>query len=227
MRALIVEDQSLMRLALRTVLGEVCQVRGISPPEVVEAGSVGEALDLSGTDLDLILLDLGLPDRDEGEPLGVLDRIVAAFPDARTVVVSANEDPRLIRSSIDRGASGFFPKSYRSDRLKDALSCVLDDGIYLPEFAVRALAPAAEAPDSAPVPLAGLEQLTPRQREVALLAAKNLPLKLIARELGADISLGTVKAHLAAIYEKLGVSGKTDLVLRFQAARYRGRRQVD
>jgi DNA-binding NarL/FixJ family response regulator len=228
MRALIVEDQSLMRLALRTVLAEVCQARGIAPPEVEEAGSVGEALQLKGAALDLILLDLGLPDRDEADPLAVLDRVVAAFADARTVVVSANEEnPRLIRASIDRGASGFFPKSYRSDRLKDALSCVLDDGIYLPEFAVRALAPAAAAVDSAPLPLAELEQLTPRQREVALLAAKNLPLKLIARELGADISPGTVKAHLAAIYEKLGVTGKTDLVLRFQAARFRGRRQPD
>jgi DNA-binding CsgD family transcriptional regulator len=63
-----------------------------------------------------------------------------------------------------------------------------------------------------------MRSLTPRQREVALLAAKNLPLKLIARQLGSEISPGTVKAHLAAIYDKLGVSNKTDLVVLLHAA---------
>lgn len=218
MRALIVEDQSLMRLALRTVLVEVCQARGLAEPDVLEAGSCGEARAHKGVSIELILLDLGLPDRDEHDPLAVLDQMVAEFPEARTVVVSANEDPRMIRSSIERGASGFFPKSYRSDRLKDALACILADGVYLPEFAVRALTPA-----TAPAPAPGhllerMRSLTPRQREVALLAAKNLPLKLIARQLGSEISPGTVKAHLAAIYDKLGISNKTDLVVLLHAA---------
>ena len=218
MRALIVEDQSLMRLALRTVLAEVCRARGLADLEVLEASSYMESKPYQSTGVDLILLDLGLPDRDESDPLAVLDRMVSAFPEARTVVVSANEDPRLIRSSIDRGASGFFPKSYRSDRLKDALACILADGIYLPEFAVRALAPPA-SPAATPAPLVEqMQTLTPRQREVALLAARNLPLKLIARELGPDISPGTVKAHLAAIYDKLGIANKTDLVVLLHAA---------
>lgn len=218
MRALIVEDQSLMRLALRTVLAEVCRARGLADLDVLEASSYAESKPYQSTGVDLILLDLGLPDRDESDPLGVLDRMVSGFPEARTVVVSANEDPRLIRSSIDRGASGFFPKSYRSDRLKDALACILADGIYLPEFAVRALAPSV-SPAATPAPLVErMQTLTPRQREVALLAARNLPLKLIARELGSDISPGTVKAHLAAIYDKLGIANKTDLVVLLHAA---------
>jgi DNA-binding NarL/FixJ family response regulator len=220
MQALIIEDQSLMRLALRTVLTEVYQAQSAGELHVIEAGSVGEAMQSRANGVDLILLDLGLPDRDEADPLVVLDRIVKDFGDARTVVVSANEDPRLIRASIDRGASGFFPKSYRRERLKDAIACVLADGIYLPEFAVRALVP--NVPPSRPSDvLEKLSALTPRQREVALLAAKNLPLKLIARELGHDISPGTVKTHLAAIYERLGISSKTDLVLLLHTAQSR------
>ncbi len=125
-------------------------------------------------------------------------------------MLSGDTSAELIRRAVELGAAGFIPKRYSSEAMLAALDLVLAGGIYLPAEVLRQAGWAV--PRRTDSRVIGIEerfsQLTPRQVEVYRAATRGLPNKLIARELG--IAESTVKTHLSAVYEVLGVRNRTE-----------------
>jgi DNA-binding NarL/FixJ family response regulator len=207
-KILTVDDHELFRTGLREVL------RGLKPrPTLLEAGTAEEALAAAAAhgDLDLVLLDLGLPDVDGFTLLG---RLRARHPLVSVVVVSAQESPRQIKAALDGGAAGFIPKSSSKDVILSALDIVRAGSTYGPPGALDLAAVEVEEQAAR----ARAEQrrtraagLTPRQREVLELMGKGLTNKEIAGVLG--ITPLTVKVHVAAVLQALDVSNRTEAVM--------------
>ncbi len=136
------------------------------------------------------------------------------------VVVSANDDPRVIRRALDHGAAGFIPKDTASDVLLSALRLVLAGGTYIPPTMLDASGTDQGAPpvqEAGPSPETGhgpLDRLTPRQREVLRLIAAGMTNKSIAQQL--DVTENTVKVHITSILKTLGVSNRTQAVITAQ-----------
>ncbi|MGH8692872.1 MAG: response regulator [Burkholderiales bacterium] len=197
------DDHPLFRAGLKFLLSDLDK-----RIEFVESNSCTEVpAAIAGDEIDIVLLDLHLPDADGLEGL----RSVRKLMPATTIVVLSSEDnPQMIRAVIDEGAAGFIPKSSSQAVLIAALQLVLAGGIYLPPLALQqlreqhAIAPVSKLDDG---PLA---QLTERQRAVLALTVQGKVNKIIAREL--DISEATVKAHLSACYRALGVKNRTEAV---------------
>jgi DNA-binding NarL/FixJ family response regulator len=198
-RILIVDDHALFREGLRRMLRDLD-----AQAEIREAGGCDEALALARENFQLVLLDMHMPGTSGLEALAALR---TACESARIVVLSGEEDPRLVRQVIDAQAAGYIPKSSTPQLLFSALRLVLAGGVYLPTLALRDMG----APDGSPA--AG--GLSGRQLDVLRKAVEGKSNKVIARELA--ISEGTVKAHLAAAYRALGVKNRTEAV--YAAAR--------
>jgi DNA-binding NarL/FixJ family response regulator len=206
LKVLVVDDHPLICEALRQVLRALDE-----DIQLVEAGSGSAALaqaDKAGS-LDLILLDLALPDADGFEVLGELRERHPSFP---VVVLSASEQVEVVMRALDAGAMGFIPKTSSNELLLGALRLVLSGGVYLPAEVLR----------HAPVPpvarKSGLEEtsyrdvgLTERQAQVLALLVQGKPNKIICREL--SLAEGTVKIHVTAILKALGVSNRTQAVV--------------
>lgn len=205
MRILVVDDHVLFRRGLIFLLQD------LAPDLTVdEAGDCTSALARQPHDHDLVLLDLHLPGV---ASLDALDTMREAFVASGIVVMSGEEDPRLIRATIDRGAAGFIPKSSTPEVMIGALRLVLAGGVYLPPIALNDLA-RPEASDLAPIERpADLHRiLSERQLDVLHRAIKGKPNKIIAREL--QVSEGTVKAHLSAAFRAIGAHNRTEAVYR-------------
>jgi DNA-binding NarL/FixJ family response regulator len=203
MRILVCDDHAIFRAGLKAVLGELS-----SSAELLEAESVAQALALAKAhpDTDLVLLDLHLPGTDGRTGLRQLRSAQPALP---VVIVSASDDPAEMRRVLEEGASGFIPKSSTSAELLAALRLVLSGGVYVPRAALAAQAP---APGSGAARREQRRQragsLSARQIEVLSLMARGLTNREICGVLG--IAEGTVKAHIAAIFETLEVSNRTE-----------------
>jgi DNA-binding NarL/FixJ family response regulator len=197
---LLVDDHPLLRGGMRFLLRSLDA--GL---EMDEASDCTQALGLvAGHRYDLVLLDLNMPG------LNGLDALAAlrdAVPGTPLVVLSAEDDPRVVRAAIEGGAMGFIPKSSTPEVLVQALRLVLAQGVYLPPLVLEA---AHTAP--APTRAASTEApgLTARQLEVLRCVIRGMPNKIIAREL--DLSEGTVKAHLSAVFLALGVHSRTEAI---------------
>ncbi len=191
-RVLIADDHPLYCDALRAVVPQACP-----GAEIGVAASQEEVLAAVAGDrtFDLVLLDLNLPGATGLSCLHALKRAAPATP---IVVVSAVGDPKVMQDAVMAGASAFIPKSASSQVLINALKVILAGGTYMPTGILEALRNA----DSA----AGHGELTLRQRRVLELLATGLSNKHIAREL--QISEITVKAHVSAIFRKLGVTNR-------------------
>jgi DNA-binding NarL/FixJ family response regulator len=220
MKVLLVDDHPLILSALQSVIEGFA--RGIEVTGVDTAGQARWLLS-AGTDYDLVLLDLSLADADGFE---VLAEFRSAYPALPVVVVSASDRGSDVIRALDLGAMGFVPKRSSNAALREALGTVMSGGLYVPPMllgldratlldpAARAASPLAEhALPAAGQQIAGLDKvgLTPRQGEVLSLLLKGLPNKLIAREL--NLSVETVKDHVAAVLRALGVSTRTQAVL--------------
>ncbi|TBR39885.1 MULTISPECIES: response regulator transcription factor [Dyella] len=197
---LIADDHPLYRAALqqavRESLGECC---------------VHEAADLPGVlatlgaepDIELVLLDLNMPG---AQGLSGLAALRGQFPSVAVLVVSAHDEPRVVRRVLDHGAAGFIAKSASTADIGQAVRTVLDCGTWLPPELARAVA--ALPADAADADLASrLARLTEQQYRVLALLAEGLLNKQIADRL--TIQERTVKAHVTAIFEKLGVRNRT------------------
>mgnify|MGYP003576663857 CR=1 FL=1 len=203
MHILIVDDHPLFREGLKTLLAAL--EPGV---RVSDAGSVDEAVALRGDDApDLILLDMNLPGASR---LDALHQVKAAHESASVVVVSGDENPLLIRSAVDAGAAGYIPKSTDASLTIQALRLVLANGIYLPRAALTGGgAGTASAP---PAGATASPQFSERQLAVLKCLLQGKANKVIAREL--SIAEGTVKAHLWAIYQALGVNSRAQAMYR-------------
>ena len=177
-----------------------------SQVDIAEAGTFEEVTDLAerGGDVDLILLDLSMPGV---RGFSGLMYLRAQYPSLPVVVVSANDDPAVIRRCMEFGASGFIPKTLGIDSLRQAVIRVLQGEVWTPPDVD--LTRQSDAETAAMI--ARLATLTPQQVRVLMMLSGGLLNKQIAFEL--SVSEATVKAHVSAILQKLGVESRTQAVI--------------
>jgi len=216
MKVLLVDDHPLILSALQTV------IQGLGDDvTVVGAGSARAARDTlkNDPDFDMVLLDLQLGDANGFDVLAELRETYPALP---VVVVSASDRASDVIRSIDMGAMGFVPKRATNDTLFEALRLVMSGGIYVPPMTLGAEATGGGTGDTVPdvmrhvdsyqtVPTLEALGLTARQHDVLLLLLQGKPNKHIAREL--NLSVETIKDHVAAVLRALGVNSRTQAVL--------------
>lgn len=202
MRVLLIDDHPLFREGLKGLL------LGLEPSVRVEqASSIDAAGSLQGQAFDLVLMDLNMPG---SQGMEALSRAKALFEAAAVVVVSGDESPETIQSAIQHGAAGYVPKTTDPSVTIQALRLVLAQGTYLPPEAFRQ--PGAPAPAATASTPNWPKELSPRQLAVLRCLLQGKPNKVIAREIG--IAEGTVKAHLWAVYQLLGVSNRAQAMYR-------------
>ena len=200
-RLVIADDHPLFRGALREAVAGLFE-----RDAVAEAGSfddISKLLDLNN-DIDLVLLDLAMPGV---RGFSGLMYMRAQYPGIPVVIVSGNDDPAVIRSYMDFGASGFIPKTLGVDQMRKAIERVLAGGIWTPPDVDLS----SKADDNSAAMLARLASLTPQQVRVLMMLSEGLLNKQIAYEL--SVSEATVKAHVSAILQKLGVESRTQAVI--------------
>ena len=171
-----------------------------------EAGTFEEltALLERDADVDLMLLDLSMPGISGFSGLIYLR---AQYPAIPVVIVSASDDAGTIRRSLDFGASGFIPKRFGVETLRDAIVKVMAGDVWIPPDIDLA---AAADPEMTKL-RDRLVTLTPQQMRVLMMLSEGLLNKQIAFELG--VSEATIKAHVSAILQKLGVESRTQAVI--------------
>ena len=216
MKFLMVDDHKLIREGLRGVLqGAELRKELKDDAVVLEAANCCQAMQLIAEhpDIDLVMLDLGLPDRDG---FSVLAELRERYPAMAVVVLSGQTDRTSVEKALVLGAAGYIPKT--GEVMLGALRLVLAGSIYIPP---EILAPRDETsplqPGAKP-PEAGRRRASPaelgiteRQLDVLALMMKGKPNKLICREL--NLAEPTVKNHVTAILKALGVSNRTEAVI--------------
>jgi DNA-binding NarL/FixJ family response regulator len=200
-RLVIADDHPLFRGALREAVAGLFEGAHIG-----EAGSFDNVTRLLGADaeIDLILLDLSMPGM---RGFSGLMYLRAQYPSVPIIVVSANDDPAVIRRCMEFGASGFIPKTLGIDEMRIAMTRVLEGGVWTPPDVNLGQSWDAQAAELMP----RLASLTPQQVRVLMMLSEGLLNKQIAYELG--VSEATVKAHVSAILQKLGVESRTQAVI--------------
>lgn len=211
MKVLLIDDHPLILAAMQAVIGGLggdVAVTGAQSAQQARA-CLGET-----ADFDLALLDLVLGDVDGFELLAEMRR---DHPHVPVVILSASENAGDVVRALDLGAMGFVPKRASTQALVEALRTVMSGGLFIPQHLFgpnrgRTAEPAGSSggPATTAASLAHLG-LTPRQHEVLSGLLKGLPNKLIAREL--NVSLDTVKDHVASVLRALNVTSRTQAVL--------------
>jgi DNA-binding NarL/FixJ family response regulator len=198
---LIADDHPLFRGALRGAMSGLFE-----RAQVDEAGTFEEITAVLEGDgeVDLVLLDLSMPGV---RGFSGLMYLRAQYPGLPIVVVSANDDPVVIRRCMEFGASGFIPKTLGTDAMRQAIARILQGEVWTPPDVDLARPSDAETTAT----IARLSSLTPQQVRVLMMLSGGLLNKQIAYELG--VSEATVKAHVSAILQKLGVESRTQAVI--------------
>lgn len=197
-RFLVADDHPLFRDAL----GQIVASR-YPESKIDEAGTLDQVVDrlATGTDTDLVLLDLAMPG---ARGFSGLMFLRAEYPEVPVVVVSASEDASTIRHAIGFGASGYIPKSLATNVIDTAIGSILDGEVWVPpDIALE--------PEDNDGLISRLITLTPQQVRVLMMLSEGLLNKQIAFEL--SVSEATVKAHVSAILQKLGVESRTQAVI--------------
>jgi len=196
----IVDDHPLFRDALKQTLSASFDDLRIS-----EAGSLEDLSALiEAGDVDLVLLDLAMPGVQGFSGLIYLRSLSPQIP---VVIVSANENPAVIRRCLEFGASGFIPKSLAVSRIREGVAAILRGEIWVPE----GVNPVGADKSGSAALVARLASLTPQQVRVLMMLGEGLLNKQIAFHLG--VSEATVKAHVSAILQKLRVESRTQAVI--------------
>lgn len=197
---IIADDHPLFRTALQAALRQ-----GLNDPDLHEAGTIAALQTVleQVSSPDLILLDLHMPG---AHGLSGLIFLRGHYPAIPVVVISASEDQQIIQRIMQHGASGFIPKSSPLDVLKNAVIQVLEGEIWLPN-SMAAIA----VQESTPGIEERLASLTPQQFRVLGMINEGLLNKQIAYDL--EVSEATIKAHITAIFKKMGVRNRTQAVI--------------
>ena len=200
-RLVIADDHPLFRGALReAVTGLFERI------DIAEAGTFNEVAELleRGSDVDLVLLDLTMPGV---RGFSGLMYLRAQYPSVPVIVISANDDPAAIRRCMEFGASGFIPKTLGVEAMRKAISRILSGGVWTPPDVDLSAGSDTETAEL----MVRMATLTPQQVRVLMMLSEGLLNKQIAYQL--SVSEATVKAHVSAILQKLGVESRTQAVI--------------
>ncbi|WP_311065234.1 response regulator transcription factor [Halomonas sp. DWK9] len=205
---LVADDHPLFRDALHAVISS-----GFTDTQLLETDSLAGAMAridaLEG--LDLLLLDLSLPD---AEGLEGLKTLRETFPWLPVAIVSAHQERQLVLDAITLGAVGYIPKSTPREQLLSALHQILQGQLYLPADIMRRPPPRgmpSTTVESADSKQTRLPRLTDKQLDVLSCMSQGMSNKQIARELA--IAETTVKTHVSAILRKLGATSRVHAIV--------------
>lgn len=174
---------------------------------MAESGALGLELTAENPDLDLVLLDINLPDMDGHEALKVFSDRFQTLP---VIMLTASESRHNMRRCFDAGASGYIPKSSSAELMLGAIQLVLAGGIYVPP----SLTISQRLPQIAKhraIEMDALGKLTDRQGEVLFHLQDGISNKQIAERL--SLSEATVKVHISAILKALGLRSRVEAAL--------------
>ncbi len=204
MKVLVVDDHALFREGMTFMLRELAD-----SVEVVETATCEQALAMAGDhrDLDLILLDYMMPGTTGAQEVS---KFQMAWRSTPIVIISGVANDWDIAQSFRHGVMGFIPKAYTSAQMLSALRKILKGERFLPPEDAKKVTAFLNDQD-------GSVHITERQREILGLLSQGMTNKTIARQLG--LSDNTVRVHLAAIFQTLGVSTRTEAIF---AARREG-----
>jgi two-component system, NarL family, nitrate/nitrite response regulator NarL len=196
MKTILADDHALFRGGFALLFQQLD-----ASSTILEADDLAGAMALAElhSDTDLLLLDLHMPDMHGASSIRAVTR---AYPQLPLVILSADESDGMAQQVIEAGALGFIPKSSTASVMLAAIRLVLSGGIYVPAHLIMATQGANHDHDH------GAIQLTTRQLDVLRLLADGMTNKDICRRL--NISQGTVKVHIAAIFRALNVSNRTE-----------------
>lgn len=204
-RAIIADDHPLFRSAMKQA------IQAALGGEILEAANLEETLSTLAehASVELVFLDLNMPGN---QGLTGLTSLRNAYPGVQVLIVSAEEDPDIIRRALDFGASGYLPKSAPLECIAQAVEAVLDGEQWLPDGMQfeQDSGPATAERDFADK----LSQLTPHQFKVLKMVADGLLNKQIAWEL--QVQETTIKQHVSAILRKLEVINRTQAGVLFK-----------
>lgn len=214
MKLLIVDDHGLVREGLKAILGQ-----SDLKAECLEAWdeiSIWQCLK-QHPDVNLVLLDIQLPGL---SGMDLLKRIAKEHPAMPIIMLSADHDSNTVSQALQWGASGFMPKNSLNQVLISAIRLVLAGGVYIPP---EALLKSVPKPQPSPSNKAALQLdslgLTNRQLDVLRLLVKGLSNKRISRQI--DLAEATVKIHIRGILRTLGVTNRTEALVRLTEMGYR------
>jgi DNA-binding NarL/FixJ family response regulator len=205
-KILLIDDHTLFREGVQLLLKQLDD-----SVEVFAAGTCKLGLELAAAhpDLDLVLLDLELPDQMGFEGLGEFRE---QHPGVPVVMMSARDDAATVVEALDRGAMGFIPKTSSTELMLNALRLVFAGGTYIPPEAIAGHAPLSASPGiKRPTQTLADLGLTERQVDVLRLLVQGRSNKLICREL--DLAEGTVKTHMTAVLRALHVTNRTQAII--------------
>jgi DNA-binding NarL/FixJ family response regulator len=207
MNILIVDDHALVRRGLNYVVKE-----GFPDAEVTEAESAAEALEHihNGVAIDLALVDVRMPDLDG---LELLRAIKTDKPDLPVIMLSTYDNAPYVKRALADGASGYLLKDATSQDLSQAINVALSgSGNVLSPRVIQNLFEEHEASGrDHPNGRRGEYNLTQREHDILALLSEGRANRDIAQHL--YLSEKTVKAHLAAIFRKLGVTNRTQAAM--------------
>jgi DNA-binding NarL/FixJ family response regulator len=203
MKILLADDHPLFREGVKQVLSQMDE-----HTEIIDAQDFPTLFIQAqvNPDLDLALIDLNMPGMTAH--YGILE-FRQRFPDLPLVILSASESKQDISQALDAGALGYVLKSSPSTVILHALKLVLSGGIYIPAI-LNESSPNIQPNAALQINKSSIA-LTTRQMEVLNCLLQGMPNKTIARSL--ELTEGTVKIHLAAIFRALGVNNRTEAVI--------------
>ncbi len=200
-RIIIAEDHPLFRAALESAVKQALDTPSITEADTID--SLQDALE-TGSRPDLVMLDLNMPG---AHGFSGLLYIRGQHPKVPVVIISAQEDESIIRKAMSYGASGFIPKSTSLAVMKGAIQGIINGGNWVPEH----IDMNKEVENNRSELEEKIASLTPQQFRVLGMISEGMLNKQIAWEL--NISEATIKAHVTAIFRKLGVRNRTQAVI--------------
>ncbi len=201
-RVLLADDHAILRSGLRLL------IQGQPDMEVVgEAGDCAAVVALAGSlQPDVITLDLSMPG---GSGLGTIEKLCAAAPSARVVVLTMYEDAAYVRTALAAGASGYLAKSAADAALMAAIRAVHRGRVFIDVGSAETFGSLVTArPDEAPAP-APISTLSAREREVLALVARGHTNRAIGEKM--RLSVKTVESYRARLMQKLGLTTRVEL----------------
>ena len=196
-RVIVVDDHSVVRSGLEQFLATTADIELVA----TAANGIEALARVEDFEPDVVLMDLSMPEMDGIE---ATRQIAQLHPSSRVLVLTSFSDQARILDALEAGAEGYLLKHADPDDIADAIRTLHAGGSPLDPKAARTLLESRRSGRTA-------SQLTDREREVLLLVREGLANKQIARRLG--IAERTVKAHLTSVYQRLGVTDRTQAAL--------------